>query len=97
MEWKGRRQSDNVEDRRGKSTAANGGGIGGHGIIIVIIYTLMGGNLSDILGGTDATQIKTETASNYNPTAQEEEIADFVKVILADTEDVWATVLKKRD
>ncbi|GEK34208.1 KPN_02809 family neutral zinc metallopeptidase [Kurthia sibirica] len=97
MEWKGRRKSENVEDRRGKSPAVIGGGLGGIGIIIVIIYTLLGGNPSDILGGTDPTQVKTETASNYKPTAEEEEIADFVQVILADTEDVWASVFTENN
>ncbi|MEG0381262.1 MAG: neutral zinc metallopeptidase, partial [Kurthia sp.] len=78
MEWKGRRKSDNVEDRRGKSTAKIGGGIGGIGIIVVIIYMLMGGNPNDILGGTSPSQVKTETVGEYKPSAEEEEIADFV-------------------
>lgn len=94
MEWKNRRKSDNVEDRRGSKAPVAIGGIGGIGIIIAIIVALMGGNVGDILGGT-TSQVKTETAGNYTPSAEKEEIADFVQVILADTEDVWAEVFKK--
>lgn len=94
MEWKGRKKSDNVEDRRGSKAPAAIGGLGGIGIIIVIIIALMGGNVEDLLGDT-TSQMKTETAGNYTPSAEEEEIADFVKVVLADTEDVWADVFEK--
>lgn len=95
MEWKGRRQSRNVEDRRGKSGGglAFGGAIGGVGVIIVIIFTLLGGgNLGDILNSTMSTNTATE---NYTPTAEDEELADFVSVVLADTEDVWHEVFKQ--
>lgn len=96
MEWKNRRKSDNVEDRRGSKAPATIGGIGGIGIIIVIIYTLMGGNPGDILGGTtNSPQVKTETAGDYKPSKEEEEISEFVQVILADTEDVWHDVFEK--
>lgn len=94
MEWKGRKQSKNVEDRRGSKAPVAIGGIGGIGIIIAIIVVLMGGDPSSILGGT-TSQVKTETAGNYTPTKEEEEIADFVKVVLADTETVWADVFEK--
>lgn len=94
MEWKGRRQSKNVEDRRGKGGGlAIGGGLGGVGIIIVIIFTLLGGgDLGDVLNSTTSTNTATES---YTPTAEDEELADFVSVVLADTEDVWSDVFKK--
>ncbi|MBQ0139155.1 MAG: neutral zinc metallopeptidase [Kurthia sp.] len=95
MEWKGRKQSNNVEDRRGSKAPVAIGGIGGIGIIIAIIVTLMGGDPSAILGNTTPSQVTTETAGNYTPSKEEEEIADFVKVVLADTEDVWAEVFEK--
>ncbi|MGX9136337.1 KPN_02809 family neutral zinc metallopeptidase [Rummeliibacillus sp. JY-2-4R] len=95
MDWKGRRQSNNVEDRRGmKGPAVIGGGIGGIGIIIVIIYTLLGGNPQDILNNTSQVAPTNQT-SNYKQSAEEEELASFVKVVLADTEDVWSEVFKK--
>ncbi len=50
MRWQGRQKSDNVEDRRGISGRglAVGGGIGGLGVVIAILYFLLGGNPSDI-------------------------------------------------
>jgi len=50
MEWKGRRASANVEDRRGMSKGIVGGGIGT--IILVILYALLGGNPADIINQT---------------------------------------------
>lgn len=94
MEWKGRKESKNVEDRRGSKAPAAIGGLGGLGIIIVIIYALMGGNPNDLLGATTSS-VQTETVGNYEPSKEEEKIADFVKVVLADTEVVWAEVFEK--
>lgn len=73
--------------------AVVGGGLGGIGIIIVIIYTLLGGNPQDILN-TD-TQAPQSQSTGYKSTAEEDELADFVKVVLADTEDVWTDVFAK--
>ncbi|OWR31867.1 metalloprotease [Saccharibacillus sp. O23] len=100
MDWKGRRQSRNVEDRRGQRGGGGGlmvgGGLGVGGIVIVIIVMLLGGNPSDLLNGGSSTQTaQTQSAGNYQGTAQEEELADFVSVVLADTEDVWGQVFKE--
>jgi predicted metalloprotease len=48
MRWLGRRKSDNVEDRRGISGRglAVGGGLGG--LVIVVLYLLLGGNPDQI-------------------------------------------------
>ncbi|MFC7685987.1 neutral zinc metallopeptidase [Ureibacillus sp. GCM10028918] len=90
METKGRRKSSNVEDRRGMSKGAIGGGIGGFGIIIVIIFTLLnGGDAGDVLNQVNQGQIQNGGTTEYTPTAEEEELAEFVSVVLADTEDVW--------
>ncbi|HIX42420.1 metalloprotease [Kurthia sp. 3B1D] len=98
MEWKGRRKSSNVEDQRGRSGGglALGGGLGGLGIIVVIIYTLLGGNPTDIMNNSSTNQTNQAT-QNYEPTAEEEELADFVSVVLADTEDVWKDVFKENN
>ncbi|WP_010307458.1 KPN_02809 family neutral zinc metallopeptidase [Kurthia senegalensis] len=96
MEWKGRKQSKNVEDQRGKSGGglALGGGLGGLGIIIVIIYALLGGNPTDMLNNSSTTQ-QTTQSSSYEATAEEQEMAEFVSVVLADTEEVWTEVFKE--
>lgn len=89
MKWQGRRRSSNVEDRRGK-----GGGValgGGVGIIILIIYTLFGGNPGDIINNISPGGTNTE----YVETAEDQELAEFVSVVLADTEEIWTDVLRE--
>ena len=86
MRWQGRRSSSNVEDRRGMG----GKGIvgGGLGIIILIIYTLLGGNPGDVINNNRLSGQQVP----YEQTAEEEELAEFVSVVLADTEDVWNNI-----
>ncbi|WP_298830634.1 neutral zinc metallopeptidase [uncultured Planococcus sp.] len=90
MEWKGRKASRNVEDRRGKGGAmVAGGGIGG--ILIVLLVAFLGGDpgvILDQLGGSAGTT----SNEPYVATQEEEELAEFVSVVLADTEEVWTEV-----
>ena len=97
MDVKGRRKSSNVEDRRGMSAGKVGGGLGGVGIIIAIIFTLLnGGDAGDVLNEvTKGITQNGQTTENYEPTAEEQELAEFVSVVLADTEDVWQQVFEK--
>ena len=93
MDWKGRRKSSNVEDRRGLSSGKLVvGGIGG--IILLLIFTLLGGNPGDIINNMQYTD--TEVDSSYQATAEEEELAEFVSVVLAETEEVWTTLFKEQ-
>lgn len=94
MKWQGRRGSSNVEDRRGVSGGKMiGGGIGG--LILVLIVTLLGGgNVGDILGGLTATD--SSSTAPYQQTAEEEELAQFVSVVLADTEEVWSDIFQQQ-
>lgn len=92
MKWKGRERSSNVEDRRGmggKGIAGIGGGVG---IILLIVITLMGGNPTELLGDLTGGDQQNTT---YEETAQEKEAADFVSVVLADTERVWTKEFKE--
>ena len=87
MKWKGRAKSSNVEDRRGRGVGGAAiGGLGGFGIIIMIIYALLGGNPGDIMQSIDPGQTQSVP---YEATQEEEELAEFVSVVLADTEVVW--------
>lgn len=92
MRWKGRRKSSNVEDRRGKKTTGIAGG--GVGIIVVmLIVYLLGGNPLELL---DNVQLdNSSTTTNYQGTAEEQELADFVSVVLAETEDVWGNIFRQ--
>ena len=91
MKYKGRRGSANVEDRRGMGGGGKtliGGGIGG--LIIVLIITFMGGNPGEILNDLGASD--TDQNVPYEQTEEEKELAEFVSVVLADTEEVWTNL-----
>jgi uncharacterized protein len=85
MKWQGRQGSGNIEDRRGMSSGrmAVGGGIGT--IVIVVIVLLLGGDPSQLLNNLKG-DTKTE---QVNTTAEEDQTAQFVSVVLKDTETVW--------
>lgn len=86
MDWRGRRTSDNIEDRR----AGGGRSIrrtGGIGLVLVLLAGLFFGvDLTPFLGGG---QMVTEEAAPAGPNAIDDELEEFVAVVLAETEDVW--------
>ena len=89
MKWQGRRQSDNVEDRRGISGRGMAvGGVGGLGIVIAILYFLLGGNPSDV---TQSLQVDQPYATGAGEplSAKDKEMGEFVSTVLASIEDVW--------
>lgn len=94
MKFKGRRQSTNVEDVRGSSTRSIGmkGGIIGTLAIALVVY-LLGGNPMEVL--QMAGQGEQEIGTDAPLSAKEQEMKEFVSVILADTEDVWNAIFKQ--
>jgi predicted metalloprotease len=95
MQWRGRRESSNVEDRRRTSGggAARVGGIGGAGAIIVFLIAMfLGVDPSQLLGtgGLDTGAPGTPVEL----TAEDEAEGQFVSVVLADTEEIWTRVFK---
>ena len=101
MRLSGRRESNNVEDRRGLSGGAKVGIGGIGGVIIIAIITLMsGGDLSDVVGNVVQSQLQgqvTEETNNgqaeFSP--EEEEAATFSKQVLGSLEDVWTEQFKE--
>lgn len=88
MRWKGRRKSTNVEDRRSQGPVGPGMAIGGGlGLVLLVVIVLMGGDPSQILGGGSGGGGQATQPRKTTP--EEDERADFVKVVLADTEDIW--------
>lgn len=95
MKLEGRRESSNVEDRRGMGGGAKAGvGLGGGAIIVAIIVMLLGGDPSQILQNAGTTDSSAQT-ENVEFTQEEQELATFAKQILAGTEDVWTEVFAK--
>ncbi|HNB28842.1 MAG TPA: neutral zinc metallopeptidase [Alphaproteobacteria bacterium] len=120
MQWRGRRQSSNIEDRRGMGGGMGGGGLGGLGgglgggriggrggiglfgiLILLGIAWFLGINPLSLLSGNLDTgnydsgyypQGQQPTDSAFAPAGQEE-LKEFVSVVLADTEDTWHAIL----
>jgi len=93
MRWRGRRESGNVSDRRGFS--GRGIAVGG-GLIGAVIYVI---NL--LVGGGDLSQITQQVSLNNRELTPQEQAADderakFVKVVLAETEDVWHALFREQ-
>lgn len=90
MRWQGRRQSSNVEDRRGISPKGMvGGGVGT--IVILLVVLLLGGDPTSMLQNVDVGS----QSSDYTESAEDKELAQFVSVVLAETEDVWSEIFRE--
>lgn len=96
MKWQGRRKSNNIEDRRRSSGGAAVGGIGGLGVIVVVVVGyFLGIDVTSLLNGLDPGQGGgISSASNVEITPADEQAAEFVSVVLADTEQVWTQLLQ---
>jgi predicted metalloprotease len=94
MQWQGRRESKNVEDRRSLTPGrvAVGGGLGV--ILLVLIVTLLGGDPQQVL--KEAQQNAPQGPQEGAPVDPgQEEAKKFVSVVLADTEEVWAEQFRR--
>ncbi len=96
MKWRGRKKSSNVKDRRGKGFSTKGiaGAGGGIGLIIMIVIAFVSGNPMAILDQLVGNQ-QQSTSVPYVETHQDEELADFVSVVLHDTEEVWTDIFER--
>ncbi len=93
MQWRGRRGSGNIVDRRrmGGGGGIAVGGLGGFGLIAVLaIGYFLGIDVTPVLNGV------TQSQGGGEVTAADEEAANFVSVVLADTEEVWGNVFAEQ-
>lgn len=99
MKWKGRRQSDNVEDRRGMTgggKAVLGGGI--IGIVILLLNTFGGENVKMLTPVLEQfNQQQTTPTEQRELTATEKELGEFVSTVFADTEDIWTKIFEENN
>ncbi len=105
MRLDGRRESSNVDDRRGGGFRLGGkGGLGiGAAIVIGLITYCATGDLNQAFqvasNTSDVTSVITgqsiTSGGEYQPTAEEQELESFAKKVLASTEDVWTEEFKK--
>ncbi len=97
VKWESGRRSENVEDRRsmGPGKMAAGGGISI--IMLIIVFVVSGGDLGKVLKFAQQQQAapQQQQANDEPVDPREAKLADYVTVILADTEDVWTKLMPK--
>jgi predicted metalloprotease len=95
MRWEDDRKSENVEDRRGigVSRGVMGGGIGT--IIIVLVALFFGIDPSTLLNLGTTTNTSAPSSVTRQRSADVDRLADFVSVVLADTEDTWHEIFRR--
>lgn len=92
MKWIGRKQSENVEDRRGMSGGriALGGGL--VGVVVLVINLLLGGDPNEVINQLQQQTTQNETSTN----PAEDKMAEFISVALADNEMVWKKLFEEQ-
>ena len=95
MKLEGRRESTNVEDRRGKRAVATAGGVGLGGLILYfVLKSFLGVDISPMLE-QQQQGASTEYVDEQDYSQVDQELMTFCKRILAGTEDVWDREFKK--
>ena len=95
MQWKGRRESENVEDRRTLTPSRVAAG-GGAGILVLALLTyLLGGDPQEVLKLLQNNPQQAAPQGAPAPNPAQDELKRFVSVVLADTEDVWREQFRK--
>lgn len=96
MKWQGRRESQNVEDRRGMPGGMRAGGLGIGGLLLVLAVSYFTGqNPADLLSGLDQGGAPGGIEQPVGPPATDE-ATRFMRVILADTEETWAGIFREQ-
>src|SRR5262245_57117767 len=106
MRWRGRRESDNIEDVRGEGGGMGGGGfrlpIGGRGglgivgtILVVLVAGYFGVDPSVILGGGGGPVQSGPSHAVDTSSPEAQDMKAFVATVLADTEDTWHQIFSQ--
>jgi len=100
MKWRNRRTSDNIEDRRAAGGARVTNKLGGISVLLITLGAMyFGVDPKIIFGLLDNTGIGQSTSvqqSPHRPSAEQQQLAEFTGVVLADTEDTWNTVFQQQ-
>jgi uncharacterized protein len=99
MDIEGRRQSSNIEDRRGMRPVRTGVGISLGGVLVLVVLSFMGVDVRPFLGMAVQQQGPAPQASQpaqpYQESPQEAKLRELTAVVLADTEDAWSQILPR--
>jgi predicted metalloprotease len=96
MRWQMGRRSDNIEDRRGMGVGgiAVGGGIGT--LVLVVVALFLGVDPSVVLqGGGPEVSTAPPAVERRAPSPEQDQVKEFVAVVLADTEDTWRELFRQ--
>ncbi|HKX12667.1 MAG TPA: neutral zinc metallopeptidase, partial [bacterium] len=98
MRWEDQRESHNVEDRRGRPAVRGGVAIGGTGIILILVLSLLTGQnplqLLGELGGGGGYEASSDD-STMPQALPKDQLGRFASVVLAGTEDTWNEILPR--
>lgn len=101
MRWKGERESDRVEDRRGMSVGRGGMALGGGGLLLVLLFAMLTGtDPTQLLDTVSQVQVGEGSSPSGEPApvgAPSDEGGRFAAVVLASTEDAWSQVFAERN
>ncbi|MFO1406512.1 MAG: neutral zinc metallopeptidase [Steroidobacteraceae bacterium] len=95
MDIEGRRESSNIEDRRGRRPVRTGVGIGVGGLLVLVVLSFMGVDVRPLLGvlQPQGPSPSADSSAPYQQSPQEALVRKRVAVVLADTEDAWSAIL----
>ena len=96
MKWQGRRESGNMEDRRGMGSSGKivaGGGV--IGLIILLINMFGGSDLQNLTPVLEQFNEGSQTTTERPLTEEEQQKGKFMRVLLADTENVWTQIFQE--
>jgi predicted metalloprotease len=97
MKWQGRKESENVEDRRGRAVKA-GVAVGGGGLLVLILAVLFGADpqkVAQLIGQNPGGPAAQQDGAPAKADPEEEKLASFTKVIFHDTEEVWDDLFRR--
>ncbi len=94
MKWRGRRESQNIEDRRGSPRGLRAGGLGLGGLVLLLAVSYFSGeNPADLLSTLDQAGFSESGDLSSGPPA-DDETTRFMRVVLADTEAAWSSLFQ---
>jgi len=98
MRWRGERESDQIEDRRGMRVPSRGFALGGGGLLLVILISaLLGIDPRALLEATRSVDVGASAPGPGGPMgAPRDEAGQFAAVIIGSTEDVWSEIFAER-
>lgn len=101
MKWQGRRQSGNLEDRRGMSNKGKFAAGGGIIAVVVVLLQMFGGDtgqiLAPILDQVNQTQSVSQSGEQRELTEKEKELGAFMNAVVVDTEDIWNEIFRENN